>query len=94
MKVRSQGVKKRKSDGSEKTLLKGSFPDNADKIHSSIKTVGCALGLTINLGDFESLRIDVWGASEIEGGESRNDAIMRLADELAGSMRELQEKYS
>ena len=87
------GVKKVNS-GVEETLLKGSFPDNADKIHSSIKTVGCALGLTINLGDYESLRIDVWGASEIESGESRNDAILRLADELAGSMKDLQEKYS
>lgn len=42
------------------------------------RTVGASVGLTINLGNFESYRIDCWATDEIRNGESAREAIQRV----------------
>ena len=91
--VVGKSVKKIDSDGGEEEKVKGVVPDNSSKVHTPNDNVGCSLGLTINLGNYESLRIDVWGAAKIEKGETRGEAIENLAEELADTLKKLQERY-
>lgn len=55
-------VTRKYSDGTEEVLKNGSLADPSIKhsLPNSGGVVGMAKGVTKNMGDFESLRVDVW----------------------------------
>lgn len=42
------------------------------------RTVGISKGITRNMGDFESLRVDVWLTDHVEEGETQQEALERI----------------
>lgn len=43
------------------------------------KSVGINLGVTLNMGDYESLRVDVWCTDEVRDNETHEDAMERVS---------------
>ena len=43
------------------------------------KTVGINVGVTLNMGDYESLRVDVWCTDEVRPDETHEDAMERVS---------------
>lgn len=44
------------------------------------RSVGIAKGITKNMGDFESLRIDVWLTDYVQDGETQEEALARIEE--------------
>lgn len=74
-------VKSSKSNGVENsTVIKEGVPvDHSSKHepHAPVK-FGMSKGCTINVGNYESLRIDVWLTDEVAEGESVKEAYSRV----------------
>lgn len=86
-------VVKKNEDGSEDVLVKGSVVDANIKTATPVRTVGVNIGVTMNMGNYQSMRIDVWSADKIHKNETRKEAIFRVANDLAYALHELQDKY-
>lgn len=79
-------------------VVKEGVPLNHSNIHNINKTqrtVGVNIGITKNMGDFESLRVDCWLTDEILEGETQSDALARVGaiayNELTRQVEELLE---
>lgn len=77
-------------------VLKEGTPLNHSDIHNinrTQRTVGVNIGITKNMGDFESLRVDCWLTDEILEGETQSDALARVGaiayNELTRQVEEL-----
>lgn len=55
------------------------------------QVIGVSLGCTINMGNYESQRIDVWTSDEVRPDETREEAIYRVAEELQRTITTMQE---
>ena len=53
-----------------------------------IKTISVKVGATINLGNYESLRLDYGAEATLDFNESADEAITSLRQELTAKMRE------
>ena len=42
------------------------------------RSVGISKGITRNMGDFESLRVDVWLTDFVQEGETQEEALSRI----------------
>lgn len=72
-----------KGTKANQTVIKEETPlDHAikhgDKKKSN-KTVGINLGVTLNMGDYESLRVDVWCTDEVHANETHEEALERVS---------------
>lgn len=66
-----------------KTVKKGKLVDSTDKIpKSNSRVVGVSKGVTLNMGDYESMRIDVWASDFIKDNETISQAETRIAREI------------
>ena len=93
MKVKSVTAVK-KSLGSEKQVVKGVASDLNVKQSTHSNEVGLSIGATINMGNYESMRIDAWGLEEIKPDETREDSAMRLKDDLIRIISRVQSEIS
>jgi ribose 5-phosphate isomerase RpiB len=70
----------------EHTEREGEQIDSSSKHNiqkqTGVKTVGMSFGLTKNMGDFESLRVDAWLTDEVKEGETQEQALQRISDLL------------
>lgn len=89
------------SEGVEVKKEVGTHPSNLDKIepHTDAqvgiitpRTVGVSKGVTLNMGDFQSLRVDVWLSDNVEEGEEIKDAFVRVNDILDEQLKIAVEK--
>lgn len=80
-------------DGYE-SLENGTPNDQIRKRDLDTEEVGMSIGSTINMGDFQSLRVDVWGSEIVRDGESRKDAFKRLHGELDEVLQETVSSYT
>lgn len=66
----------------EPTVIKAGTPIDHSTKHDPYATAkfGMSKGITKNMGDFESLRVDVWLASEVLEGESIKEAYARVEE--------------
>lgn len=53
---------------------------NQGKPSHNPRTAGISVGVTKNMGDYESLRIDCWLTDELLEGETQREALVRLGD--------------
>lgn len=77
-------VVKKNSDKTEDVLKEGTPLDHSTK-HSSTRSVGVSIGVTKNMGDYESLRADVWLTDEIKDNETPEKAyerVIRIVDKV------------
>ena len=86
-------VVKRNSDKSEKVLKKGVHVDVKQKIGSThdmggSTVVGLAVGTTLNMDNYESLRVDVWVSDSVRDGETTEEAYERLREVVSTQLTE------
>lgn len=43
-----------------------------------VQTVGCSVGVTLNMGDYESMRIDTWLTDKVKPKETEKKALARI----------------
>lgn len=88
-------------DKEEKVIEKGTHVSNLDKTtpHTDSqvgivtpKTIGISKGVTLNMGDFQSLRVDVWLSDSVEDDERIEDAFKRVNDVLDEQLKITVEK--
>lgn len=84
-------VVKRSSQEME-TLKSGVYADSKQKIGGSPvpsgRTVGVAVGTTLNMDNYESLRVDVWISDEVQDGETIEAAYDRLRGVISNQLVE------
>lgn len=70
---------------SDQKVLKEGVPNDHSRKHSNGGTVvGVNIGTTLNMGDYESLRVDVWLSDEVQKNETTQQAyerVVRIVDE-------------
>lgn len=70
------------TDGVEKTTKiekEGTHPDLLNKVCiDKFPKVGLSKGATINIGNYESLRVDAWLTDEVQEGETLEEAFSRI----------------
>ncbi len=66
-------------EGKKETVLeeKGNFADIPQKQSGNPGVIGVSLGITKNMGDFNSLRVDAWITDTIQEGETKEEAFNR-----------------
>ena len=90
-----KNVAHRTVDGTE-TVANGKYPDSTAKHNAPMlddNVIGFALGLTKNMGNYESLRIDVWATQKVEDGEKAEDVLDDLRDFVTQSLEETAREY-
>ena len=87
-------VTRTNKDGSVDTLKNGSTADCTVKhpVPTSGGTVGVALGITKNMGDFESLRVDTWASLPCEK-EDFEETFDELREIVGKALEETVEEY-
>lgn len=77
--VKDNTTVKKKVSGKEEVIQNG-VP--LDHIHKHEPKSGCIIGMskgvTKNMDNYESLRVDVWLSDEIQEGETREEAMNRI----------------
>lgn len=83
----------RRRKGSEEEFIKEGNPlDHTLKHFLPPRTIGMSKGITKNMGDFESLRLDVWFVDYIQENETIEEASERLSDILDATLVRVLEK--
>lgn len=84
------------TSANQRVIKEGNPLDHTPKFNinkTSPRTVGINIGITKNMGDFESLRVDCWITDEILEGETQSQALARLgaiaSSELERQVEEL-----
>lgn len=62
----------------EETVLKEGTPLDHHPKQMTNKVVGVNIGITKNMGDYESLRVDVWLTDEVQEKETVEKAYARI----------------
>lgn len=79
------------------TLQEGQ-PLEHTKMHNinklSTRTVGVNVGSTINMGDFQSLRIDCWLTDDLLEGETHTEGLQRLTEVASEHLRHMAEELA
>jgi hypothetical protein len=55
--------------------------------------VGASFGITLNMGDYQSLRIETWGESTKREGETTAEAYKRIFDVVEKQANEKAAEY-
>ena len=64
---------------SQKVVKKAETPpDKSRTVHSEKGVVGASLGVTKNMDNYESLRVDVWLSDTVQEGETPESAAQRI----------------
>lgn len=68
-----------KGTSKEQEVLKEGVPlEHSNKHLHSSKMVGVNIGTTLNMGDYESLRVDVWLTDDVSDNETFDGAYERV----------------
>lgn len=69
-----------KGTSSNQTVLKDGNPNDHSRKHlnGDVPVVGVSIGSTLNMGDYESLRVDVWLTDSVQEKESTQQAYERV----------------
>lgn len=70
-------------------IKKGSYPDTSDKTSTAKrnKIVGMSAGVTLSMGNFQSLRADVWLSDEVGENETIPEAYTRIEKIIEEQLR-------
>lgn len=94
-------VTRKKSLGGTETLKSGKPLDHEQKHQAhkcacatkSNEVVGVSLGITKNMDNYESLRVDCWLSDEVQEGETKKEALKRLTEIAEVHLEEVALKY-
>ena len=77
------------------TLKEGKPNDHSSKHHTKEETpvVGVSIGTTLNMGDYESLRVDVWLTDTVQKSETVEQAYARVTKTVDKTLQEIVNQY-
>lgn len=84
----TKGTKK-----NQKTLKDGVPNEHSRKHLEEAPTVGVNIGTTLNMGDFESLRVDVWLTDKVAPTETTEQAYARVVQIVDKTLQEVVNQY-
>ena len=79
----------------EQTTLKEGTPRDMHTIQKPLcKTVGISIGSTINMGEYQSLRADVWLTDEVQYNETFDQAYERVTKVVTDTLEKVVSIYT
>lgn len=72
-------------------IKEDAFPEHHMKQNN--KCVGISIGTTINMGDYESLRVDVWLTDTVDDNETQQDAYSRIIPIVDKTLNDVVNSY-
>jgi hypothetical protein len=61
---------------------------------AKMREVSVSVGRTINMGNYESLRVERSGAATLESGDDRDEVVSDISDWLKTQVRHLVSEHS
>lgn len=78
----------------QQTLKEGVPNDHSRKhLDGGVPVVGMSIGTTLNMGDYESLRVDVWLTDTVSCEETVPQAYARVAKVIDETLQEVVSQY-
>ena len=79
----------------QKVLKEGVPNDHSRRKHlnDDFPTVGVSIGTTLNMGDYESLRVDVWLSDKVSDTETLEQAYARVVQSVDSTLQEIVSQY-
>ena len=94
----STSVSIKRADGTEEVKKNGTPQDISEKQNAKATgagVVGFGLGMTKNMGNYESLRIDVWGTTDIKDhNNDYNAAYESIIDTVTSVIEKVADEYN
>ena len=84
-----------KGTSKNQTTLKEGKPSDHSRKHldGEVPVVGCSIGTTLNMGDYESLRVDVWLTDKVAPKETVEQAYARVVQTVDRTLQEIVSQY-
>ena len=84
-----------KGTSKEQKVLKEGVPNDHSRKHliNTPTTVGISIGTTLNMGDYESLRVDVWLTDNVRDGETVESAYGRITQVVDETLQDIIGQY-
>ena len=85
-----------KGTSKNQEVLKNGVPnDHSRRLDNSGNTVvGVSIGSTLNMGDYQSLRTDVWLSDTVNDGETVEQAYERVTKVVNDTLQEIVSTFS
>ena len=83
------------STSKNQRVLKEGVPNDHSRKHlnDDFPTVGVSIGTTLNMGDYESLRVDVWLSDKVSDTETLEQAYARVVQAVDSTLQEIVSQY-
>ena len=84
-----------KGTSKNQEVLKEGKPNDHSRKHLDPSTpiVGVNIGTTLNMGDYESLRVDVWLTDNVSEDETTEQAYARVVQIVDKTLQEIVSQY-
>ena len=84
-----------KGTSKNQTVLKEGKPNDHSRKHLDGDTpvVGVSIGTTLNMGDYESLRVDVWLTDTVDERETIEQAYSRVVQVVDKTLQDIVSQY-
>lgn len=84
-----------KGTSKNQTTLKEGRPSEHSRKHleGDVPVVGVSIGTTLNMGDYESLRVDVWLTDKVAENETTAQAYSRVVKTVDETLQEIVSQY-
>lgn len=84
-----------KGTSKNQTTLKEGRPSEHSRKHldGDVPVVGVSIGTTLNMGDYESLRVDVWLTDKVAENETTSQAYARVVKTVDETLQEIVSQY-
>lgn len=84
-----------KGTSKDQRVLKDGKPSEHSRKHldGDVPVVGVNIGTTLNMGDYESLRVDVWLTDSVAPTETVEQAYARVVKTVDKTLQEIVNQY-
>ena len=84
-----------KGTSKSQTTIKEGKPSEHSRKHldSAVPVVGVSIGVTLNMQDYNSLRVDVWLTDKVESNETTKQAYARVVKTVDDTLQEIVNQY-
>lgn len=84
-----------KGTSKNQSVIKEGIPNDHSRKHleDTTPTVGASIGTTLNMGDYESLRVDVWLTDTVGKNETTHQAYERIVKIIDETLQGIVSQY-
>ena len=84
-----------KGTSKNQSVIKEGVPNDHSRKHldNTTPTVGASIGTTLNMGDYESLRVDVWLTDTVGENETTQQAYERIVKVIDETLQSVVSQY-